>query len=384
MQVLILGARAPACLEWARAFSAAGWRVTTADSLAWPVTRASRAVSAYVRLPEPRHATDAWVDTLRRLIDEHSIDLILPTCEEAFYLAHFRDQLKPSCRIMTAVFASMHCLHHKYRFAEMTAGWPIEAPETRLLETTDAVAALVAEAQGWVFKPVYSRFASRTLIQPGVEALAQVRPSCAQPWVAQRFVTGREHCSFSLLVDGKLTAHACYHPRYRVGRGSGIYFEFTNPGPVRAFLEHFGTVTGYTGQVGFDFIEAPNGCFHVLECNPRATSGIHLFDDQPEALVAALLGEGRTNVLLPTPAPRMVTLAMLLFAAPRHAFTPVFWSDFGAARDVIMRPGDFAPLLAQIPGFFEIVGRALIRRSGLLAAATADIEWDGQPLEVRA
>src|SRR5690606_30743351 len=34
MHVLILGARAPACLEWARACAASGHQVTVADSLA--------------------------------------------------------------------------------------------------------------------------------------------------------------------------------------------------------------------------------------------------------------------------------------------------------------------------------------------------------------
>jgi hypothetical protein len=58
-----------------------------------------------------------------------------------------------------------------------------------------------------------------------------------------------------------------------------------------------------------------------------------------------------------------------------------FWHDFMTARDVVIRYGDFKPLLAQIPGLLEIVSRAVVRRRGLLAAATADIEWDGQPLE---
>ena len=52
MRVLILGARAPACLEWARAFEHAGWKVTVADSLAHPLSRFSRAAERFVRLPE--------------------------------------------------------------------------------------------------------------------------------------------------------------------------------------------------------------------------------------------------------------------------------------------------------------------------------------------
>lgn len=374
MHVLILGARAPAALEWARAFHATGWRVTAADSLAWPLTRASRAIDDYVRLPEPRTDTHAWIDSLRRLVVGRGIDLVLPICEEVFYLAYGREHLP--CRVATVDFETLHTLHHKFRFAAMTANWPAAAPETRLLETPEAVTALTHEVENWVFKPAYSRFANRTLICPTPHALRAVCPTHAHPWVAQRFVAGLEHCSYSLLTDGRLTAHACYHPRYRVGRGSGIWFEPTDPAPIRAFLECFGAATGYSGQIAFDFIEDAGGHCHVLECNPRATSGVHLFDDQPEALVAALLG--RNGVLTPTQTPRMVAFAMLLFGVPRGLFAPAFWRDYAAARDVVARPGDLGPLVAQIPGLLEIVGRALWLRRGILAAATADIEWDGQ------
>lgn len=382
MHVLILGARAPACLEWARAFRVSGWQVSVADSVTWPLTRTSNAIHSFFKLPEPRSNPSLWIESLLHLIEERDIDLILPTCEEAFYLAHGINRLKQSCRVLTYDFAIMHRLHDKFQFAEMTYEWPITAPETWLLDSVESVAAMSSMANELVFKPVYSRFASRTLLRPSHDDLMEVKPSKEQPWVAQRFVAGKEHCSFSLFVDGRLTAHACYHPRYRVGSGSGIYFAPSDPPLIRAFLEKFGSVTGYTGQVGFDFIETPEGGFYVLECNPRATSGVHLFDDQPQALVAALLGETKNGLILPTPKPRMVALAMLLFAAPRHAFDRTFWRDYFAAQDVVIRRGDFKPLPAQILGLLEIIGRAVVRRRGLLAAATADIEWDGQPLEV--
>jgi hypothetical protein len=376
MHVLILGARAPACLEWARAFDAAGWQVTTGDSLRWPVARFSRASHRFLRLPEPRPDPSGWIAALAQAVRTRGIDLVLPTCEESFYLAHGRDRIP--CRVLTVDFPLMHRLHHKGWFAQMIRGWPVEAPETHLLQTPADLAAFTDPA-GWVFKPAYSRFASHTLLRPQPARLRAIRPTPAQPWVAQRFAPGREHCSFSLLVDGRLTAHACYHPRYRVGRGSGIWFEPSDPPPVRAFLEHFGAQTGYTGQVAFDFIELADGRCVAIECNPRATSGVHLFDDQHPALVAALLGG--PGVLTPTSAPRQVALAMLLFAVHRHGLATGFWRDWRNGRDVIVRPGDHGPLLAQVPGLLEIVGRAIRRRSSLLAAATADSEWNGQPLD---
>lgn len=378
MHVLILGARAPACLEWARVFDAAGWRVTVADSLAWPLARASRAAHAFLRLPEPRRSPARWIDAIAAAVRREHIDLVLPTCEEAFYLSYGKDRIP--CRVATSDFDLMHRLHHKGWFADMTRDWPVQAPPTRLLQSRDALVPLHDSARDWVFKPAYSRFATQTLIRPEPHRLAEVRPTPDQPWVAQRFVAGREHCSYSLLVDGRVTAHACYHPRYRVGGGSGIWFEPTDPAPVRALVERLGRDTGYTGQVAFDVIEDGDGRCHVLECNPRATSGVHLLGARPDALVAALLGEG-DGVLASDGAPRSVALAMLLFAAPRHGFTRRFWRDYGVAADVVTRPGDRAPLSAQWLGLAEVAGRALTRRVGLLPAATADIEWDGHPME---
>jgi len=376
MHVLILGARAPACLEWARAFHTAGWHVSVGDSLRWPVARFSRATHDYLRLPEPRPDPAGWIAALRTAVSARGVDLVLPTCEESFYLAHGRDQIP--CSVFAVDFQLMHRLHHKGWFAQMIQGWPIEAPQTHLLTSRRDLAAF-AHPEDWVFKPAYSRFANRALLQPRPKLMRVVQPTPEQPWVAQRFMAGREHCSFSLLVDGRLTAHACYHPRYRVGRGSGIWFEPTDPPAIRAFIEFFGTNTGYTGQVAFDYIETKDGRYHAIECNPRATSGVHLFDDQHEALVKALLGAH--GVLVPTPVPRQVALAMLLFAAHRHGLDRRFWRDLRAARDVISRSDDRAPLPAQIPGLLEIVCRALSRRCGLLAAATADSEWNGQSLD---
>lgn len=379
MRVLILGARAPACLEWARAFGQAGWTVTVADSLAQPLSRFSRAAEHFVRLPEPRHDPEAWIEALAVVIRQQAIDLLLPTCEEVFYLAHGLERLRPLCRVFTSGFELLHRLHHKGDFAAMTEGWAVAAPPTQVLHDPAALQALAAEHDALVFKPAYSRFASQTLIRPSLAQLAKVRPSAEAPWVAQRFVPGQEYCSFSVLVDGQLRAHSSYQPRYRVGRGSGIYFHSCAPAPIRAFLEQFGQATGYTGQVGFDFIEDQHGRFHVLECNPRATSGVHLFDDQREQLVAAL-GIETGTALQATLEPRMIALAMLLLAAPQRALSREFWHDYRQARDVIVQDGDRGPLTAQVLSLAEIIGRALTRRCGLLAASTADIEWNGQPL----
>lgn len=379
MHVLILGARAPACLEWARAFCEAGWEVSVGDSLNHPLSRFSQAVQHFVRLPEPRNNPTLWIDSLASVITAQQIDLVLPTCEEVFYLAHGLERLSQLCRVLTSDLALLHHLHHKYHFANLSQDWTVTAPQTHLLENPQSALALANESSQWVFKPAYSRFATQTLLCPSLQQLAKVQPTVAAPWVAQRFVKGRELCSFSVLIDGELRAHSCYHPRYRVGKGSGIYFQPEAPPPVLKLVQQFGQATRYTGQVGFDFIEDSLGQFHVLECNPRATSGVHLFGHQRQALVASLDGIAMPLVQA-TAEPRMVALAMMLLAAPSRFLLPGFWRDFCRATDVIVASGDARPMTAQIWSLGEIVIRAGSRRCGLLAASTADIEWNGQEL----
>lgn len=378
MHVLILGARAPACLEWARAFDVAGWRVTVADSLAYPLARASSAVSAYLRLPEPCSSPMRWVDAIADAVLRRGIDLVLPTCEEVFYLSYGKDRIP--CRVFTSGFELMHRLHHKGWFADMTKDWPVRAPVTTLLHSLRDLSPLRATSREWVFKPAYSRFATHALIRPGQDALRKVSPSESHPWVAQRFVAGREHCSYSLLVDGRVTAHACYRSRYRVGHGSAVWFESTDPVPVRAMVERVGAETRYTGQLAFDFIESVDGSWHVLECNPRATSGVHLLGGRPQALVAALLGDGVMSPL-GDERPHMVAMAMLSFVAFRRGLSGGFWRDYSRARDVVYRSGDRMPFFCQWLGLAEVSGRALARGLGLLSAATADIEWNGQAMD---
>ncbi|AHK21907.1 hypothetical protein BF17_03130 [Yersinia similis] len=52
-----------------------------------------------------------------------------------------------------------------------------------------------------------------------------------------------------------------------MGGGSGVYFQPNAPEQVCRFFQQFGRETGYTDQVGLDFIADSDGHFHVLECN---------------------------------------------------------------------------------------------------------------------
>lgn len=383
---LILGARAPACLEWARALQQESWQVSTADSLRWPLSRFSQAGKNYYQLPEPRNNPQVWIDALKHLVLTRKIDWIIPTCEEVFYLAWGAEQLRGYCNLLTSDFSLLQQLHHKFHFAEFAKSFELTAPESFLVCNPNELNNRLCESKDWVVKPAFSRFATHTYVKPTPSSLEKILPTVECPWVVQQFVAGKEHCSYSLVKDGEVISHAVYHPKYRVGKGSGIYFDVTQPAEILEFVKAFSAKTRFTGQLAFDFMEDKKGKFFVLECNPRATSGVHLFNDQPKALAEIFEKEplASNQIFQPTSHPRMSSMAMMLFASYKQGWKKSFWQDFFKAQDIISHAGEHKPHYAQLLCLLEMCSRALKQRKGLLAAVTADIEWDGQELRDRA
>lgn len=383
MRVLITGARAPACLEWARLLAEAGCDVAVADSVALPLARFSSAAQQFFRLPEPCRSAHRYGQAVRDAAAAFQADIVVPTCEEAFYIAHQKHLIEQICAVFTPDFALMAQVHDKARFAQLTDALPIRTPLTFRVTNKHDLRRFTSDAANWVFKPVYSRFAARTLIQPDTRQLASVSPSASDPWVAQRFVNGREICSYSVLRSGTLVAHASYQPLFRVGRGSGVYFQPHHSKRIAEFLSAFGALTGFTGQVGFDFIDAGKNGLFVLECNPRATSGIHLFSSSRAKLASTLAPIAPSTRLDMESPPRMIAFAMLAFVVPRIRDLQTlrrFSKAWTRASDVMAAGSDRWIVASQLLSLGEIVVRSVSRLRPLLATATADIEWNGQEL----
>ena len=350
-------------------------------------TRFSNCIERWFHLPEPVKGAGEYGVALLSAAQQFGADLILPTCEEALYVSHQRRRLKQQCRVFVSDFDLMARLHDKAEFAELARELPISAPATVRIKSAEALMQQANCSRDLVFKPVYSQFAARALLRPAAEALQTVQPSPADPWIAQQFVAGQELCSYSLLENRQLLAHACYHPKYRVGQGSGIYLEPLVSDRIQEYIRAFGVKTLYSGQVGFDFMKSADGSLCALECNPRATSGIHLFHRQAAELTALLDPlqdrSAEEPPLQATGEPRMIGLAMILFAAPTlltAAPMREFVRDWRRASDILASPRDPVPVLAQMLGLGEIYYRAIHSRRSPLSASTQDIEWNGQPL----
>ncbi len=381
-RVLITGGRAPVAVDLARSFAAAGSHVVVADSAPCFLARASRAVSTAVRVPPPRQEPRAFANAVREIVTRERIDLIVPTCEEVFYLGRFAAGLRAVAELFCADFPLLSELHDKERFTQVARGLGVEVPETWRLSTCADLERVAARAEELVFKPVFSRFAVHTLVRPTAEAARAIVPTAARPWVAQRFIAGRELCSYAVARGGRLTAHALYEPTWRAGRGSGYYFQPVRRPVIEDFTARLVAKLNYTGQIAFDFIEAPDGSVHVIECNPRATSGLHLFGCD-ERLASSFDGSA-PEILRPRgERPAMLGAAMVFIGgwdAIRHLRGGRWVVDGWRARDALWSWRDPAPAFFLFAG----LGATLVNAARLgitpQAASTRDIEWDGEEI----
>ncbi len=352
-----------------------------ADSVPCRISAWCSTVAATHALAPPRHALAQFAKDLNRIIGIHRIDIVVPTCEEAFFLSRVRAQLPGHCNVFVAPLEQLRELHSKWRFLDLAVGCGAVVPRSARV-TNLAAARDWAAGRAVALKPEYSRFGVHVRLYPqGIPATAPPLPELGH-WVAQEFQEGTEFCSYSVAVAGALKAHVAYEPRYRMGNSSSYYFEEVQEPSIARFVREFIAKIGFTGQISFDWIRSESGAVSVLECNPRAISGVHLFADS-DGLMDAMLGTVDTVVIPTSRAPRMIAAVMLAAGLPRalRRGTLGNWLlDWRRAKDVLSVAGDRKPLLGAIRDVVSFAVIAAKTGASMREASTRDIEWDGEEL----
>jgi predicted ATP-grasp superfamily ATP-dependent carboligase len=388
MRILLTGARAPVTLDLVRRFHHAGHEVYLADSIHLPLARPARGARKTFVVSRPASNPKRYVEDLVQIVRTRRIDLLIPTCEEIYFIAARRKAFDGLTKVFAEPLELLRRLHNKAEFVELVngiAGSAI-APESYQVASAEELEpwAMRDDTAEWVFKPIYSRFAARTLIGPTTTEVARLRPTKSDVWLAQRRIHGQEYSTYGIARAGRLQAHVCYRSKYRAGPGSGIYFIAEDHPIIPTFVSEFVRRISFTGQIGFDFIAADDRLY-VLECNPRATSGLHLLTG--DQLVDSFLGSDLDDVSpLHEPTsnqPQMLGAIMLMYALPqvfRRGGLVELVRDLSCARDVMFAWDDPLPTLLAPLSLVEVMYTALKTRKPLTRAATFDIEWNGEPL----
>ncbi|MDN4604178.1 ATP-grasp domain-containing protein [Paenibacillus sp. F6_3S_P_1C] len=414
LNVLLTGGRAPVTLDLARMLHRAGHRVYVAESAGRHLCRLSSAVERCFIVPSPRHESENYLFEMERLVQVWQIDLLIPMCEEIFYIAQGAERLGDHCRVLVSSLEQLHKLHHKYDFVQVAASLGLSVPDTRLInsrqEWMEAQAVLEMEGE-WVWKPVYSRFAARVRmpicstadldggasdkkiyrgkmkqhrLQNDPPDDAEI--SAASPWVAQVYVAGQMLCTYSVAYEGNIVAHTTYDSRYRTGSvGASVYFEHVEHEGVYEWVRQFVQATGFSGQIGFDFIETEAGHLYAIECNPRATSGIHLFhpgDELVQALTAPDEPVKEGKVVIPKLGSKAMLMLPMLGSGLQQLLQPgslrAWMTAWRGTRDVVYLRHDAKPWFEQFAVVLSAWRLARKHKLSLTEALTHDIEWNGE------
>jgi predicted ATP-grasp superfamily ATP-dependent carboligase len=398
-RILLTGGRSPAALELARLLHHAGHRVFAAESSRYHLTRVSSAVERSFAVPAPAEGTASYVEALEAIVRRERIDLLIPSNEEIFHVAGGLERLSQHCIVRAAPLETLHELHHKGRFAALAEQFGLLVPRTATITDPAQWLALADRAAqvvdgGLVLKPVYSRFASRVMVLSRSETKEAWRRrleasvsavSERTPWAAQQYIDGSHYCSYSIAYEGCVVAHAAYPSRYRVGMGASVHFEAIEHPGIRAWVSRFVEAAGFTGQIAFDYIESRDGRLYAIECNPRATSGIHLFgpDDRLELafLAPEQLAAAGTAIEPLNGSSAMLALPMLMSGLRQNrrlSEWQAWMSAYRNSRDVVYRHSDAAPALEQLHLAWDVWRHSRRLRIPLTEATTYDIEWNGE------
>jgi len=308
--ILISGGKMTKALQLARTFHRAGHRVVLVETAKyrWTGHRFSRAVDRFHIVPPP--GTSGYAQALLEIVRGEDVDVYVPVCSPAAsqHDADATALLSAHCEVLHADPDTVRILDDKFAFSVAAAELGLPVPAHHRIQDPSEVVVAAAQAGGpFVLKSIPYDPVNRLDLTPlprptreETEAFAAARPiSPDTPWILQGLVEGAEFCTHSTVRDGVVTAYCCCP-----SSAFQVNYAMVDKPAIEAWVKRFVSVSGITGQVSFDFIEAADGTPYAIECNPRTHSAITLFHDQPEQLARAYLEDGAPEVRpLPTAYP---------------------------------------------------------------------------------
>ena len=380
--VLITFGRSFLTLDLARLMNAGGHNVFIADSIPFPITRFSNSVQKVFRVPRPKFEPREYVDEIARIVRAESIDLVIPIHEETDILAMAQEQFPPECRLLLSDFLTENRLHNKYEYQVLLETLGVPTLKYAQVRDEAELAALDFESP-FALKQVYSRGSQQVYkVNPG-EIPDGLTFDPLNPWLAQEWLKGDKYCTYSVCHEGRVYAHAIYPVRYAINGQSCLSYEPVEHSGITDWVTERVKEINFTGQIGFDFIEHPERGLFTIECNPRSTSGILMFEPH-NRVDRAFFGEN-DDVITPDPDVRkMVGPGMLLYGWRKSALEGNtlrgFARDFRRTDEIITRRDDIGPFLGIPFALSNILTNSLKYRVGLAEGFMHDHEWDGEQI----
>ncbi len=370
---LLTVGRFPKALTLARSLHRHGVRVLVADPLERQLCSVSRSVSKNYQVTAPNNDIRAWETDILDIIDEEQVTDLIPVSEEVCHVANLAPKLPEHVRYVGPSTSWIRKWHDKLAFVSHAIDRGVTAPS--VFTTADPEARGLVSRTECVLKP--RRGCSGTdvsFIPPGSKL-----PPPSNDLLVQRKVEGTHLCTLSWVASGRVMATASYRGTTHSGTVAVGFKSAPTPFSVQQWIEQFMSDTDTTGFISFDFILDRCGIPWGIECNPRASSGIHFFKEA--WLGPAVMGE--TSMPAPIiPAGKRaqwsystLTEAYKFFLQMRIPELLRCCRDLLASRDVVWSWQDPLPFLLMTPLCWEFIWKSVRERIPIGDASQYDIAW---------
>ncbi len=387
--LLTLG-RLPVALEIARAFKAQGWRVLVAETMAWHQCRLSDAVSACFVVESPVNDRERYQQQLLDIIISEAVSCVVPVSEEVLYVAGLRERLPRTVSLLCAPQRVVELLHDKGRFAQWAMTERLAVPETAQADSLDAQQLM--DQHAYVIKPRLS--CSGVGVQFGAPGDRPAASVINAEHVVQRQLTNSQCSCFAISVCGECRVIVAYRNLLESG-SVGVRFErISTPAGVAEFTHAVVSKLHYDGMISFDFMQDSAGQWCAIECNPRATSGIHFVEGNE--IVASLLAmippeqaqaeDAAGNQQLATSASGLLpveTRRQEFWSALTTTEGELFkgkirihlWKQLLSTRDVSWSAADWKPCVLMPFATWRLLWMAIRQRKPVSQVAMLDVGW---------
>ncbi|MBC7532697.1 MAG: ATP-grasp domain-containing protein [Oligoflexus sp.] len=381
-RVLVTAGRLPAALEICRGLAKTGATVISADSHPTHICQGSRSVSRSYQIASPRLNFERYRENILDIVKREKIDLIVPASEDVFHLARMAPELKEHCELFFPETDLLFAVHHKQKFIEMAADLGLAVPQSQLYTAEDHIPDYCKK--DYILKQVFSRAGQGVVFAEAGVHPKQYGADADGSWVLQEKLEGETLCSCTIVHNGKIGAHLVYRPSVILG-SVAVVFRQINQQAIRKWVETFVAATGYHGIVSMDFIVNSQGEVAAIECNPRPTSGVHLFEPammgyairEPSRPLPELSGRQRAQITL-----GMLSALPAVFRKQKNLREKFL--DIVQARDVMFAWRDPGPALYQVICYGYLFYLSWTRKISLTACMMDGVEWNGEeaPLPV--
>ncbi|KAA8909400.1 hypothetical protein FN846DRAFT_942609 [Sphaerosporella brunnea] len=392
LRILLTNGRFPVSLDLARQLRLLSHTIViVADPMHYHVCKFSRSTKKSYQVPAPRVDAGGYIQSILSIIREEKIDLIIPMHEEIFYLAESREP-----EIVNRLFAPpweiLLRLHNKFSFAEWLRSVGLLTPVSHLCRSRADVERLLQAPGEWAVKPVFGRAARNVYhLRQGDKIPDSCDVGEGNHYIAQQWLTGQRYCSYMVIRAGRVQAFCLYPVQDTIDGSSCVYFRSIAHPAVEEYCTRIAAaLPGVGAQLAFDFIEVPGQPVVAIECNPRATSGIHLFSGTPllaQALVSgppapppsaeAAPAYTTFTVVPPLGAKRQLAPGMLMWQKSERG-VKAYLEHMGrlmGSKDVVFSKSDLLPSLMQpflLTSYYEICRE---RKLGLPEMFQWDLVW---------